>query len=242
VSRYYCHEHPDILTLETRVVEARPGAVLLDQSPFHPGGGGQLADRGLVRWNGGEVRVNGIEPAGGRYWHLLAEPLEMTGSVEAVVDADFRSMMAQLHTDTHILNALVFRQFEGALVTGAQLNEDGTARMDFDLPDADNDRLRALEPEINDVIRQDLSVRWAYLGTAEALAERGLVRNRSVAPPPAEDGSIRIVEIVGLDRQACGGTHLASTAQSRPVRILKIDNKGRHNRRIRIGLLGGPRG
>jgi misacylated tRNA(Ala) deacylase len=242
VSRYYCHEHPDILTLETRVVEARPGAVLLDQSPFHPGGGGQLADRGLVRWNGGEVRVNGIEAAGGRYWHLLAEPLEMTGSVEAVVDADFRSMMAQLHTDTHILNALVFRQFEGALVTGAQLNEDGTARMDFDLPDADNDRLRALEPEINDVIRQDLSVRWAYLGTAEALAERGLVRNRSVAPPPAEDGSIRIVEIVGLDRQACGGTHLASTAQSRPVRILKIDNKGRHNRRIRIGLLGGPRG
>jgi misacylated tRNA(Ala) deacylase len=242
MSRYFCHEHPDILTLETRVVEARPGAVLLDQSPFHPGGGGQLADHGLVRWNGGEVRVNGIEVAGGRYWHLLAEPLEMTGSVEAVVDADFRSMMAQLHTDTHILNALVFRQFEGALVTGAQLNEDGTARMDFDLPDADNDRLRALEPEINDVIRQDLSVRWAYLGTAEALAERGLVRNRSVAPPPAEDGSIRIVEIVGLDRQACGGTHLASTAQSRPVRILKIDNKGRHNRRIRIGLLGGPRG
>jgi misacylated tRNA(Ala) deacylase len=242
VSRYYCHEHPDALTLETRVVAARPGAVLLDQSPFHPGGGGQLADRGLVRWNGGEVRVNGIEAAGGCYWHLLAEPLEVTGSVEVVVDADFRSMMAQLHTDTHILNALVFRQFEGALVTGAQLNEDGTARMDFDLPDADNDRLRALEPEINDVIRQDLSVRYAYVGPAEAAAERGLVRNRSVAPPPAEDGSIRIVEIVGLDRQACGGTHLVSTAQSRPVRILRIDNKGRHNRRIRIGLVGEPRG
>lgn len=242
MSRYYCHEHPDTLTLETRVVEARPGAVLLDQSPFHPGGGGQLADRGLVRWNGGEVRVNGVEAAGGCYWHLLAEPLEVTGSVEVVVDADFRSMMAQLHTDTHILNALVFRQFEGALVTGAQLNEDGTARMDFDLPDADNDRLRALEPEINDVIRQDLSVRYAYLGMAEALAERGLVRNRSVAPPPAEDGSIRIVEIVGLDRQACGGTHLVSTAQSRPVRVLRIDNKGRHNRRIRIGLVGEPRG
>lgn len=242
MSRYYCHEHPDTLTLESRVIEARPGAVLLDQSPFHPGGGGQLADRGLVRWNGGEVRVNGIEVAGGRHWHLLAEPLEMTGSVEVVVDADFRSMMTQLHTDTHVLNALVFRQFEGALVTGAQLNEDGTARMDFDLPDADNDRLRALEPEINDVIRQDLSVRYTYLGMAEALAEHGLVRNRSVAPPPAADGSIRIVEIVGLDRQACGGTHLASTAQSRPVRILKIDNKGRHNRRIRIGLVGGPRG
>jgi misacylated tRNA(Ala) deacylase len=242
MSRYYCHEYPDVLVLETRVVDARPGAVLLDQSPFHPGGGGQLADRGLLRWNGGEVRVSGIEAAGGRYWHRLAEPVELAGTVESVVDAEFRSMMAQLHTDTHILNALVFRQFQGALVTGAQLNEDGTARMDFDLPDADNDLLRALEPEINDAIRQDLPVRYAYVGAAEALGQPGLVRNRSVAPPPAEDGTIRVVEIVGLDRQACGGTHLASTARSRPVRILKIDNKGRHNRRIKIGLSGEPRG
>jgi misacylated tRNA(Ala) deacylase len=237
--RYFCHEHPDILTLESRVVDARPGGVVLDQSPFHPGGGGQLADRGLLRWHGGEVGIIGIEPAGGgRYWHLLADGVELAGAVEARVDAGFRSMMAQLHTDTHILNALVFQHFQGALVTGAQLNEDGTARMDFDLPDADNDRLRALEPEINDVIRQDLPVRYAYVTETDARAERGLVRNRSVAPPPTEDGTIRVVEIVGLDRQACGGTHLASTAGSGALRILKIDNKGRHNRRIKIGLAG----
>jgi misacylated tRNA(Ala) deacylase len=242
MSRYYCHEYPDVLVLETHVIDARPGAVLLERSPFHPGGGGQLADRGVLRWNGGEVRVTGIEAADGRYWHLLAEPVEMAGTVETVVDAEFRSMMEQLHTDTHILNALVFRQFQGALVTGAQLNADGTARMDFDLPDADNDRLRALEPEINDVIRQDLPVRYAYVPVADALAEPGLVRNRSVAPPPGDDGTIRLVEIVGLDRQACGGTHLASTARSTAIRILKIDNKGRHNRRIKIGLTDEPRG
>jgi misacylated tRNA(Ala) deacylase len=239
MTRYFCHEHPDVLMLETRVVDARPGGVILEQSPFHPGGGGQLADRGLLRWNGGEARVIGIEAAGdGRYWHLVAEGAEPAGAVEARVDAGFRSMMAELHTGTHILNALVFQQFQGALVTGAQLNEDGTARMDFDLPDADNDRLRALEPGINDVIRQDLPVRYAYVTESDALAERGLVRNRSVAPPPTADGTIRVVEIVGLDRQACGGTHLASTARSRPLRILKIDNKGRHNRRIKIGLAG----
>jgi len=242
MSRYYCHEHPDVLCLESRVVDARPGAVLVEQSPFHPGGGGQLADRGVLRWRGGEVRINAIEAAEGRHWHLLAEPIEVAGAVEMVVEPGFRSMMSQLHTDTHILNALVFRQFHGALVTGAQLNEDGTARMDFDLPEADNDRLRALEPEINDVIRQDLAVRYAYVTAAEALAERGLVRNRSVAPPPAEDGTVRVVEIVGLDRQACGGTHLFSTARSAPVRILKIDNKGRHNRRIKIGLVDAARG
>ena len=238
MSRYYCHEYPDVLVLETHVIDARPGAVLLERSPFHPGGGGQLADRGVLRWNGGEVRVTGIEAADGRYWHLLAEPVEMAGTVETVVDAEFRSMMEQLHTDTHILNALVFRQFQGALVTGAQLNADGTARMDFDLPDADNDRLRALEPGLNELIRQDLPIRYVYVPLAEAMGEHGLIRSRSVAPPPDEMGTIRIVEIVGLDRQACGGTHLASTARSRPVKILKIDNKGRHNRRVKIGLEG----
>jgi len=236
MSRYFCHEHPEVLIVETQVVEARPGAVRLAESPFHPGGGGQLADRGVLRWSGGELRLAGIEAVAGQYWHLLADPVELAGTVEAAVDPDFRSMMAQLHTDTHVLNALVFQHFQGALVTGAQLNEDGTARMDFDLPDADNDRLRALEPEINDVIRQDLPLRYAYVPEADALAERGLIRNRSVAPPSASDGTVRVVEIVGLDRQACGGTHLASTGASRPVRILKIDNKGRHNRRIRIGL------
>lgn len=242
MSRYFCHEHPDVLVLETQVVDARPGAVVLAQSPFHPGGGGQLADRGRLRWSGGETRVTGIEIVDGRHWLLLAEPVEPVGAVEPAVDPGFRSTMSQLHTDTHILNALVFRHFQGALVTGAQLNADGTARMDFDLPDADNDRLRALEREINEVIGQDLAVRYAYVPEAEALAERGLVRNRSVAPPPAADGTVRLVEIVGLDRQACGGTHLASTAASGPVRILKIDNKGRHNRRVKIGLAGeGPR-
>ena len=103
---------------------------------------------------------------------------------------------------------------------------------------ADNDKLRALEAGLNDLIRQDLPLRYTYVPLVEATAQHGLIRSRSVAPPPGDDGLIRIVEIVGLDRQACGGTHLASTARSRPLRILKIDNKGRHNRRIRIGLAG----
>jgi misacylated tRNA(Ala) deacylase len=236
--RYFCHEHPETLSLETAVVDARPGAVVLAQTPFYPGGGGQLADRGLLRWGGGEARVTAIEEERGCFWHRLAEPVEVSGTVQAVVDPAFRAMMARLHTDTHILNALVFREFTGALVTGAQMNDDGTARMDFDLPEADNDRLRALEPAINAVIRRDLPVRYAYVPMTEATAQPGLLRSKSVTPPPLEDGTVRIVEIVGLDRQACGGTHLPSTGGSPALRILKIDNKGRHNRRVRIGLAG----
>ena len=232
----FCHEHPDTLTLQTAAIDARPGRGAWAQSPFYPGGGGQLADRGAVRWHGGEARVTGFDHADGKLWHLLDTQSEWSGEVEASVDPDFRRIMRQLHTDTHILNALVFQSFDGALVTGVQMYEDGSARMDFDVPGADNDRLRALEGPINGIIAQDIAVNLVYVPLHEAQAERGLIRSRSVAPPPTPDGNIRVVEIVGLDRQACGGTHLASTGASPPVRILKIDNKGRHNRRVRIGL------
>ena len=237
---FYCHDHPEALVVEADVTDTRPGKVALALSPFYPGGGGQLADRGVLRWNGGEAKVTGFEISAGKVWHLLDVPGEVSGAVEAAVDADFRRKMRQLHTDTHVLNALVFQHFDGALVTGVQMAEDGTARMDFDIDGADNDRLRALEGPINDLIRQDIPVNFAYVSMHEAHAERGLIRSRSVAPPPTPDGKIRIVEIVGLDRQACGGTHLASTGGSSPVRILKIDNKGRHNRRVRIGLAEKP--
>jgi len=239
MTRAFYHEHPDTLVVETEIVDAGPGRVQLACSPFYPGGGGQPADRGALRWSGGEVAVSGFEYVGGRLWHLLADPAaELTGHVQAAVDPAFRRMMRELHTGTHILNAFVFQTCNGALVTGAQLGADGTARLDFDLPEADNDRLRALEGPINDAIRQRLAVKGDYVPLDDAYDQPGLIRSKSVAPPPTADGTIRIVEIVGLDRQACGGTHLASTGDSRPIRILKIDNKGRHNRRIRIGLVG----
>lgn len=236
----FCHDNPETLSLETTVVDAQPGKVALAQSPFYPGGGGQLADRGALEWNGGKAEVVGFEVAGGKVWHLLGNAVEVSGAIKASVDPAFRRTMRQLHTGTHILNAFVFQSFDGALVTGVQMAADGTARMDFDVPGADNDRLRALEGPINDAIRQDIAVTFAYIGMSVAQAEHGLIRSRSVAPPPTPDGKVRIVEIVGLDRQACGGTHLASTGGSPALRLLKIDNKGRHNRRVRIGLAENP--
>lgn len=238
MTRLFCHDHPDTLQLDATVLKARPGAVLLSQHPFYPGGGGQLPDRGIVRWQGGEASVTGFSEEGGALWLLLPDGVEIAGEVRAEADPLFRQCMRELHTDLHVLNALVFRDFDGALVTGVQMNADGTARIDFDLPDADNDRLRALEPELNDVIAQDLPVQVHHVPLTAAHAEKGLLRSRSVTPPPSSEGLVRIVEIAGLDRQACGGTHLASTGASRPVKILKIENKGRFNRRVRIGLQG----
>jgi len=238
MARYFCHDNPEVLTLTTEVLRTRPGAVQLAAHPFYPGGGGQLADRGTIAWEGGTANVAGFESEGGKTWITLDAPVQVAGQVEVTVERKFRQMMRELHTDLHLLNALVFQHFDGALVTGVQMNDDGSARIDFDLPEADNERLRALEPVINDMIRQDVAVSETYMPLDDAIDEKGLIRSRSVAPPPSLDGTVRIVEIAGIDRQACGGTHLASTGASRPVRILKIDNKGRHNRRIRIGLQG----
>lgn len=242
MAHLFCHEQPDTLALDTEVLDARPGRVLLQRSPFYPGGGGQPADRGTLEWSGGVTAVRGFEPGIEGIWHLLADEVELAGPVRAAVDPAFRRLMRAVHTDTHILNACVFRTFNGALVTGVQIGEDGTARMDFDVPDADNDRLRALEGPINDAIAQDLPLRFTYVPMAEALAQRGLIRTQAVAPPPTPDGLIRVVEIADLDRQACGGTHLAATGGSPPIRLLKIDNKGRHNRRVKIGLVAPPAG
>ncbi len=236
MAHLFCHQYPEVLTLETAIIGVEPGRVLLEQSPFYPGGGGQLPDRGVLRWNHGEAAVIGFEYQGDRLWHLLGTQQEPSGTVELAVDPAFRTLMRRVHTDTHILNAFVFQRFNGALVTGVQMADDGTARMDFDVPGADNDLLRRLEAPINEAIAQDLPVTADYVPLADAEREHGLIRSKSVAPPPTPDGRIRIVEIVGLDRQACGGTHLASTGGSPPIRILKIDNKGRHNRRMRIGL------
>lgn len=236
MTRYACHDRPRALEFSTEVIATTPGAVLLRESLFYPGGGGQLPDRGRLITQLGEFNVTGVEVRGGQAWHLIDQVVEPHGAVHGQVDAAFRQLMCALHTDLHIVNALVYQAFDGALVTGVQMGADGSARIDFDLPDADNDRLRALEPAINDAIRRDLAVTTSYATPAQLQAEAGLLRSRSVAPPPQSDGSVRVVEIDGLDRQACGGTHLESTGQSPPLRILKIENKGRHNRRLRIGL------
>jgi misacylated tRNA(Ala) deacylase len=233
---YLCHERPDLYEHDAEVIASSPGRVLFDRSAFHPGGGGQMSDTGWVEHAGGIVAITGVEPDGDAFWHVLAEPVELSGTVMLHVDAERRSRVAQLHTDSHVLNAIVFDRFPGTLVTGAQINDDGTGRMDFDLSEVDNDVLRSLDRAVNDVIRRGVDVRSIYVDATEAATTPGLVRSLSVAPPPTADGRLRIIEIAGVDRQACGGTHLANTGESRPLRITKVESKGKRNRRIRFAL------
>ena len=234
---YLCHEQPDLHEHEATVLDAEPERVVLDRSAFHPGGGGQVCDTGWIDHAGGTVAVTGVETVGGVVWHVLADDsLELAGPVVVRVDHERRSRVAQLHTDSHVLNALVYERFPGTLVTGAQVNDDGTGRMDFDLSEIDNDVLRGLDAGVNEVIRSGIEVRSVYVDAGDAGTVAGLVRSLSVAPPPTPDGRLRIIDIDGIDRQACGGTHLSNTGASRPFRITKVESKGKRNRRIRFSL------
>jgi misacylated tRNA(Ala) deacylase len=241
---YLCHEQPDLVEHDALVVDSRPGRVHLDRSAFHPGGGGQVSDAGWIEYGGGVVAVTGIESSGidesddeDILWHVLADDtVELTGTVLLRVDDERRARVASLHTDSHILNALVFDRFPGTLVTGAQINADGTGRMDFDLSQVDNDVLRGLDAGVNDIITRGVEVRSTYVDAAAAESTAGLVRSLSVAPPATPDGLLRVIDIDGVDRQACGGTHLSNTGQSAPFRITKVENKGKRNRRIRFEL------
>lgn len=240
---YLCHEFPELFEHDARVIDAARGRVLLDRSALHPGGGGQVSDAGWIEYGGGVVPVVGVdgvrtETGEDEAWHVLGdESVELSGDVLLRVDADRRSRVASLHTDSHILNALVFDRFPGTLVTGAQINADGTGRMDFDLSQVDNDVLRGLDTAINAIVQRGVDVRSVYVDASVAENTAGLVRSLSVAPPPTPDGKLRIIDIDGVDRQACGGTHLSNTAQSGPVRITKVENKGKRNRRIRFELV-----
>ncbi len=239
---YLCHQQPDLVEHDAVVVDGRPGRVLLDRSALHPGGGGQVSDTGWIEYAGGVVAITGVETLATdsgeeQTWHLLGDDsVELSGTVLVRVDAERRARVASLHTDSHILNALVFDRFPGTLVTGAQINADGTGRMDFDLSQIDNDVLRGLDAGVNEVIAGGVDVRSVYVDAGEADVTTGLVRSLSVAPPPTPDGKLRVIDIDGVDRQACGGTHLSNTAQSPPFRITKVENKGKRNRRIRFEL------
>src|SRR5687767_13087370 len=105
MSTYLCHDQPDLLRFEAQIVNTRPGAVLLSRSALHPGGGGQVADRAKMTHLHGIAHIVAVSLESGCYWHLLDQPVEVQGPVEVHIDAEHRSRVSQLHTDTHILNA-----------------------------------------------------------------------------------------------------------------------------------------
>jgi misacylated tRNA(Ala) deacylase len=209
--------------------------IVLDRSAFYPGGGGQPPDHGVLLWQGVQTRIVGTRKADDLYL-LPAEgdPVPPPGTeVTGAVEDDRRSRLMRTHSGLHVLCGVVFRDF-GALVTGGNM-EPGTARMDFNLPEVPPDFKARIEDLVNAEVQADRRVDVRVLPRDQALSIPDIIRTQTNLIP-AEEQEVRIVDIVGLDVQADGGTHVASTKQIGPVQVLKVESKGKANRRVRMQL------
>jgi misacylated tRNA(Ala) deacylase len=220
-------------TWDATVLHSTPDGIVLDRSAFYPGGGGQPPDHGVLLWGGVQTRIVGARrgddlaliPADG-------DPLPPPGTaVSGALDNDRRSALMRTHSALHLLSGVVFRDF-GLLVTGGGM-EPLEARMDVDLPEVPAGFRDAVNDACTKEIAADRAIRVDNLPRAEAFAIPDIIRTATDLVPP-ELEVVRIVDIVGLDVQADGGTHVASTRQIGSMEIVKIENKGKGFRRLRM--------
>ena len=218
------------------VLAAGPDGIVLDRSAFYPGGGGQPPDHGVLLWGGVQTRIVDARKGSDDVYlvPLDTDPLPPVGTVVrgAVEDAR-RTALMRTHSGLHVLCGVVFRDF-GALVTGGNMDV-LTARMDFNLDSVPPGFREAVEEACNAEIRSDRRIVVSTLPRAEAFQLPDIIRTATnLVPEDVKD--VRIVDIVGLDQQADGGTHVASTAQVGRVSVVKVENKGKGFRRLRIAV------
>ncbi|GAA4068604.1 alanyl-tRNA editing protein [Actinomadura miaoliensis] len=217
------------------VLDADSEGIVLDRSAFYPGGGGQPPDHGVLLWQGVQTRIAGVRKGDDlRLIPVEGDPVPPVGtSVRGAVEDDRRTALMRTHSALHLLCGVVFRDY-GCPVTGGNM-EPLVARMDFDLPEVPPGFKQTIEDACNAEVGKDRRIDVKTLPRAEAFAIPDIIRTATnLVPPEVED--VRIVDIVGLDTQADGGTHVASTRQIGRITVAKIENKGRGFRRIRIKI------
>jgi misacylated tRNA(Ala) deacylase len=221
---------------EARVTGVDERGIRLDRTVFYPQGGGQPGDSGMLRLADGSSLAIADTRKGDGIDEVLHIPapgavLPSPGSaVTAEIDWQRRHRLMRIHTCLHLLSAVV----PGA-VTGGQI-ADGKGRLDFDVPGDTLDK-ETIARRINELITADHEALPRWISDEELAARPELVRTMSVKPPTGQ-GRVRLIDITGVDLQPCGGTHLRRTGEIGPVDVLKIENKGRQNRRIVVGFAG----
>ena len=218
------------------VLDSGPDGIVLDRSAFYPGGGGQPPDHGVLLWGGGQTRIAGARKTGDDLYLVPAEgdPVPPPGTaVRGAVEDGRRTALMRTHSGLHVLCGVVFRDY-GALVTGGNM-EPLTARMDFNLETVPPGFKETVEAACNAELQADRPIDVRSLPRAEAFELPDIIRTATNLVP-AEVTEVRIVDIVGLDQQADGGTHVASTAQVARIAVVKVENKGKGFRRLRIAV------
>lgn len=207
--------------------------VALDQIIFYPNGGGQPWDTGKIVVENEVYEVIYVGKFSGKISHEVDRPgLNRGDKVHCVLDWERRYKLMRSHTAAHIFASLLCTN-TGALVTGNQLNVDKT-RFDFSLDRFDRKVLGKYIDETNILFTQDIPVKCYELPRDEALKIPGVIKMAAAFPP--EVSRLRIVEIVGIDIQADGGTHVRNLKEVGQMKLLKTENKGKHNRRVYFAL------
>jgi misacylated tRNA(Ala) deacylase len=222
---------------EGSVLGVQEDGLFLDRTVFYARGGGQPGDVGTITWDGGSVDVIDTVRRDGKPFHIVAQAADLPDpgtNVEAAIDWTRRYRTMKVHTALHALSGLVFRDF-GAKVTGGNMTPDGEARMDFELDGISVEFGRQVEEMLNAELTKGYPTEILYMAREEALKDPDLIRTKvNLIPEWVEE--IRVIDIVGLDRQADGGTHVASTLEVGHVEVVKTESKGKANKRMRIKL------
>ena len=217
------------------VLATTDDSVVLDRSAFYPGGGGQPPDHGVLLWGGVQTRIVGVRK--GDDLELIGadgDPLPPPGTaVRGAVEDERRTALMRTHSGLHLLSGVVFRDF-GALVTGGNM-EPLEARMDFNLPEVPDGFRDRIEVACAAEIAADRRIDVKVLPRQQAFEIPDIIRTATNLLP--EDlAEVRVVDIVGLDNQADGGTHVTSTRQIGTIEVVKVENKGKGFRRLRVRL------
>jgi misacylated tRNA(Ala) deacylase len=215
------------------VVSAVDGErVALDRTAFYPTGGGQPHDIGVLRHAGGEARVVAVRKEGPDVWHTLDGPVPEVGTAATgEIDWDRRHALMRTHSALHVLCGVIWHEW-GVPVTGGNM-EPLSARMDFELDPTPEGFGARVEELVAAEIAADRPIAVSFLPRSEAVLDEALIRTK-VSLVPESVREIRVVDIVGLDRQADGGTHVRSTGEIGRVRVVKTESKGKGNKRVRI--------
>ena len=217
---------------EATVVDVGDDGVAVDRTAFYPTGGGQPHDTGTLEG----VAVTDVRKTGDLVWHAVADPsaFSVGRTVRGEVDWERRYALMRTHTALHVLCGVIWNEWR-VPVTGGNM-EPLSARMDFEfdpLPEGFGPRVEEL---VNEALARDYPIEVSFLPRSTAVMDEDLIRTK-VSLIPESVPEIRVVDIVGLDKQADGGTHERSTAEVGRIRVVKLENKGKGNKRVRLEVV-----
>ena len=207
--------------------------IVLDRTVFYPKGGGQPNDTGRMMRGEEEFKVVFVGKFEGKVSHEVDRPgLNGGDRVKCILDWPRRYTIMRMHTAAHVLAATMHKEL-GVLITGNQLGEDKT-RFDFNMEDFDREKFETIVKKANETLSQDLGLKIYTLPREKAMEIEGVVKLANALPPSIRE--LRIVEIPGIDVQADGGTHVRNLREVGQIEILKLENKGKSNRRVYFTL------